>query len=169
MGSTQSVSARKHGPKKLWPWPSTHPCSPPIPSTIHPTAVFSHIWSYTLKADESLAFSHFISQSYIYRKRYILNPPKSDWERVLMMRRLVRIRTKFQYHNPAVLWLHIRNGAVENIRVVPPKFWPDPNQTSRHKHTLSDTPRLFKKGQFWIYTSHMRSAYETCRFKTGDA
>jgi hypothetical protein len=55
-----------------------------------------------------------------------------------MTRHAVQIQTKFRQHNPAVLRLHARNGAAENIRVMPPKFWPDPNQ-SRHKHALSVT------------------------------
>jgi hypothetical protein len=65
---------------------------------------------------------HFISRFYIYRKGYVLNPPKSDRESVLMTRRLVQIRMKFQQHNLAVLRLHVRNGAAKNIRVMPPKF-----------------------------------------------
>jgi hypothetical protein len=33
MATTQSLTTRKHGPKKLWPCPSTHPCSfPPYPN-----------------------------------------------------------------------------------------------------------------------------------------
>jgi hypothetical protein len=43
---------------------------------------------------------------------------------MLIMRHEVRIQAKFQQRNPVV---HARNGAVENIRVMPLKFWPYPN------------------------------------------
>jgi hypothetical protein len=98
----------------------------------------------------------------------VINTSKSGRESLLMTNRPVRIQTKFWQHNSVILQLHTRNDAAENIRIMPPNFRPDLNQTSRHKHALSDTPRLSKKGQLWNYTPHMHSACETCRFKMGD-
>jgi hypothetical protein len=111
---------------------------------------------------------NFISRSYMYRKGYVLNPPKSDQESVLMMRCPIRIRTKFWQHNSAVLRLHDRNGAAENIGIMPLKFRPDLNQASQHKYALSGTPRLFKNGQFQIYMPHMCNACKMCKFETGN-
>jgi hypothetical protein len=62
-----------------------------------------------------------------------------------MTRRPIQIRTKFRQQNPDVIRMHVRNGAAENIRVMLPKFRPDPNQVSHHKHALSGTVRLLKR------------------------
>jgi hypothetical protein len=56
-----------------------------------------------------------------------------------MMRRLVRIWSKFRRHNLDVLRCNISVMQSGNCRVMVPKFCPDPNQASRHKHTLSVT------------------------------
>jgi hypothetical protein len=61
---------------------------------------------------------------------------------VLMMRRLVRIRSKFQWHNPDVLHYTISGVQLENNGVMLTKFCPDLNLMSRHKHGLSVTLRL---------------------------
>jgi hypothetical protein len=58
---------------------------------------------------------------------------------VLMMRRLVRIQSKFWWHNPDVLLCAISSVQSENSGVMVLKFCPDPNQAYRHKHTLSVT------------------------------
>jgi hypothetical protein len=54
--------------------------SPLISTTIHPTAVFSHLWLYTLKTDNSLPSSslHF-SVLYIYER--ICPIPTQEWLR----------------------------------------------------------------------------------------
>jgi hypothetical protein len=62
-----------------------------------------------------------------------------------MIRCDVQFQMKFWQHNPIVLQLHARNGAVENIGVILQNFWPDPNLASCHKHALSITLRLSKK------------------------
>jgi hypothetical protein len=53
-----------------------------------------------------------------------------------MMRRLVRIQSKFWWHNPDVL----RRTSLGMLL----KFRSDPNQTSHHKHALSVTLQ-------WVY------------------
>jgi hypothetical protein len=47
-------------------------------------------------------------------------------------------------HNPVILRLCAQNGAAENIRVIPSKFWLDPNLKSHHKHALSVSLRHVK-------------------------
>jgi hypothetical protein len=49
----------------------------------------------------------------------------------------VRIRSKFQRHNPDVLRCTISGVQSENSGVILSKFCSDLNQTSHHKHTLS--------------------------------
>jgi hypothetical protein len=58
---------------------------------------------------------------------------------MLMTRRLVWIRSKFQWHNPDVLRCTILNVQSENSGVMLLKFRPDLNQASYHKHALSIT------------------------------
>jgi hypothetical protein len=58
---------------------------------------------------------------------------------MLMTRCLVRIRLKFWRHNPDVLRCTILGVQSENNGVMLPKFYPDLNQTSHHKHAFSIT------------------------------
>jgi hypothetical protein len=102
-----------------------------------------------------------------FRRQHVLRHFKLIFHRLIVLvylrytrhnTRRLRWWTFPQRHNSAVLWLHAQNGAAENTRVVPPKYWLDLNQMSHHKHTLSVIPSLSKKGQFWTYTFRMRYA-----------
>jgi hypothetical protein len=64
---------------------------------------------------------------------------RSARESVLIMRHLVRIRSKFRGHNPDVLQCTISGVQLENSGVILPKFYPDPKQSSHHRHALSFT------------------------------
>jgi hypothetical protein len=66
---------------------------------------------------------------------------RQDRESVLMMRCLVRIRSKFQWHDPDVLRYTISGVLSKNSGIMLPKFHPDPNQVSHHNHALSVTLR----------------------------
>jgi hypothetical protein len=70
---------------------------------------------------------------------FLFEQPQSDRESVLMIRHLVRIRRKFRWHNPNVLICTILGVQLENNEVRLPKFHPDPNKASCHKHALSVT------------------------------
>jgi hypothetical protein len=65
--------------------------------------------------------------------------PRNVRENMLIMRHLIRIRAKFQLHNPDVLHHIISGMQSENTGVMLPKFHPDLNQTSCYKHALSIT------------------------------
>jgi hypothetical protein len=67
----------------------------------------------------------------------LFGQPWSARESVLMMRGIVRIRSKFRWHNPDVFRCTISDVQSVNSGVMLPKFCPDPNQASYHKHTLS--------------------------------
>jgi hypothetical protein len=56
-----------------------------------------------------------------------------------MMRRLIRIRSKFWWHNPDVLRCTIFDVQSENSGVMLLKFHPDLNRMSHHKHALLAT------------------------------
>jgi hypothetical protein len=66
---------------------------------------------------------------------------RSARENVLMMRRFVRIRSKFQWHNSDVLCCTILGVQSDNGGVMLPKFYIDLNQVFHHKHALSVTLR----------------------------
>jgi hypothetical protein len=61
-----------------------------------------------------------------------------------MMRRLIHIRSKFRWHNLDVLRWTISGVQSENSGIMLPKFHPDPNRASHHKHALSVTLE-------WVY------------------
>jgi hypothetical protein len=54
----------------------------------------------------------------------------------------------------------LRNGAAENSGIMLSKFRHVPNLTSRHKHSLSITPKLSKRNNFesthLTYVAHMK-------------
>jgi hypothetical protein len=56
-----------------------------------------------------------------------------------MTRRLAQIRSKFWRHNPDVLRCTILSVQSENSELMLPKFCPDPNWVSHHKHVISIT------------------------------
>jgi hypothetical protein len=77
-------------------------------------------------------------------KGYVLNPPKSDRESVLMTRCEVQIRPKLRWHNPDVLRCTISGVQPKNSGVMLLKFHPGLNPMFHHKHALSVTIR-------WVY------------------
>jgi hypothetical protein len=68
-----------------------------------------------------------------------------------MTRCLVRIRSKFWWHNPDVLHCTILGVQSKYNGAILQKYHPDPNRASHHKHTLSITLGWVKDISFPIY------------------